>query len=106
MAGIAPAFTMSATDLFAAYTQNEAEANKKYLDKVVLVKGAIDDVSRTDSTLTILLQSNDIAGGVSCNITDKNELTTDAKKGNNISIKGRCTGFLADVTLADCTIEK
>jgi len=106
VADVAPAYTVSAADLYAAYAQNEAEANKKYLDKVLLVNGTVDDVSRTDSTLTILLQSNDIAGGVSCNVTNKEEISTDIKKNMSISIKGRCSGFLADVTLADCAIEK
>src|SRR3954466_16003934 len=71
VAGIAPAVTISAADLYAAYAQNEAAANKQFLDKVILVKGAVSDVSRTDSTLTIMLESNNIAGGVSCNILGK-----------------------------------
>lgn len=106
VADVAPAYRIPATDLYAAYSQNEAEANKKYLDKVLLVTGTVDEVSRTDSTLTILLQSNDIAGGVSCNVTNNKEIATDIKKNTSISIKGRCSGFLADVSLADCAIEK
>ena len=106
VADIAPAITLNAPELFAAYSQNEAAANKQFLDKVILVKGNVSDVERTDSTLTVLLESNDIAGGVSCNIITKNTTAASIKKGNSISIKGRCTGFLADVMLADCVIEK
>lgn len=106
VAAIAPAVTINATDLYAAYTQNEATANKQFLDKVLLVKGTVSDVARTDSTLTILLESNNIAGGVSCNVTAKNTTPANIKNGESVSIKGRCTGFLADVMLADCAIEK
>jgi hypothetical protein len=106
VAAVAPAFNITAPDLYASYAQDEAAANKKYMDKVVLVKGTVNDVSRTDSTLTILLESNNITGGVSCNILGKSATAVAIKSGDPISIKGRCTGFLADVMLADCVIEK
>ena len=106
VAAIAPAFTITAADLYAAYAQNEDSANKRFLNKVVLVKGNIDDVARTDSTLTIILQSNDIAGGISCNVLTKKGAAEAVNKGAPITIKGRCTGYLADVTLTDCAIEK
>jgi hypothetical protein len=106
VAAIAPAVTLNASDLYAAFAQNEADANKKFIDKVILVKGTVGDVSRTDSTLTVQLESNNIAGGVSCNILDKNTTTLAIKNGQPVSIKGRCTGYLADVMLADCVLEK
>src|SRR3954464_9760838 len=86
---ITPAVTISATDLYSAFAQNEMAANKIYVDKVVLVKGKVSEVSHTDSTLTILLESNNIAGGVSCNVLAKNT-TAAIKNGQPISIKGRC----------------
>ncbi len=105
VAAIAPAYNISAAELFAAYNSNEAAANQQFLAKVIQVKGNIRDIIRTDSTLTVMLESGDIAGGVSCNVITKDatankELTT----GMPISIKGRCSGFLADVMLADCAI--
>lgn len=106
VAAVAPAYTISAAELYAAYAQDEAAANKQFLDKVLLVKGIVSDVARTDSTLTVLLESDDIAGGVSCNVAMKKNEEKTIKTGEPISIKGRCTGFLADVMLADCVIEK
>jgi len=106
VAAIAPAVTINASDLYSAFSQNEAEANKRFIDKVILVKGTISDVSHTDSTLTVLLESNNIAGGISCNILDKNTNVAVLKSSQPVSIKGRCSGFLADVMLADCVIEK
>lgn len=106
VAAVVPAFTINAADLYAAFEQNETAANTKYVDKVVMVKGSISDVMRTDSTLTITLESNNIAGGVSCNISTKNTPQAFVKTGESISIKGRCTGYLADVMLTDCVVEK
>jgi hypothetical protein len=106
VADVAPEVTINATDLYGAFAQNEAAANKQFVDKVVLVKGTVSDVSRTDSTLTVILESNNIAGGVSCNILTKNTSVTTIKSGEPVSIKGRCTGYLADVMLADCALEK
>jgi len=106
VADVAPAITIGAPELYAAFEQNEANANKQFIDKVILVKGTVSDVSRTDSTLTVLLESNNIAGGISCNILAKNTRADRIKKGEAVSIKGRCTGYLADVMLADCAIDK
>lgn len=106
VSSIAPAFTISAAELYAAYEQNEKGANKKFLDKILLVQGTINDVSKTDSTLTVLLESNNVMGGVSCNIASSKMITINIKNGEHISIKGRCTGFLADVTLTDCVVER
>lgn len=106
VAALSPAVTISAANLYAAYAQNEAIANKQFLDKVILVKGTVSYLSRTDSTLTVLLESNNLAGGVSCNVIAKNSVAASLKNGEPISIKGKCTGYLADVMLADCVVEK
>lgn len=106
VAAVTPAVTINAADLYTAYSQNEAAANKQYLDKVLLVKGTISDVTHTGNALTIMLESNDITGGVSCNISDAGTAKQSVEKGKPIYIKGRCTGFLADVTLVDCVIEQ
>lgn len=98
-------YRTSAVALYDAFANNEAAANAQYVDKVLLVSGVVEAVIRTDTTLIILLKSNSIAGGVSCNLPAGNAATASANSGDNLSIKGRCTGFLADVMLVDCVLE-
>lgn len=103
---LAADYTLNATALYADYEKDEAAADKKYLSKIIAVKGTISGVEKTDSTLTYSLQSDSPMGGINCSMASTNKQAATAKKGDAIIIKGRCTGFLADVALVDCVIEK
>ena len=102
-----PDITINATELYAHYQQDEKLANEKYLGKIILVTGKVDDISRTDSSLVIQLNAGAGAGGINCNvfIHDKEKMPL-VNKGSSVSIKGKCVGFLMDVNLVDCVFEK
>jgi hypothetical protein len=98
--------SIESVDLYNQYQQNEATANTKYLDKIIEVKGTVTDIQQTDSTLGIELNGAD-AGGINCGMADNmhgKELLF--KKGDTLTVKGKCSGFLMDVNLVDCIIEK
>ncbi len=102
---IKPDVTIEAKNLYNQYSENEEAANKKFLNKVIAVTGTTTEVNKTDSTYLIQLQGNDM-GGISCNVFTRNNSNLQIQKGETITIKGRCTGFLMDVALTDCVIEK
>ncbi len=95
--------TIQATDLYQQYSTDEAKANAKYINKIIAVTGTVSEVNKENNTCTILLKKENEEGGVSCNLFT--HTNTNAKKGETLTIKGRCTGFLMDVALADCVIE-
>lgn len=99
-----PDITIAATDLYNQYNSNETAANDNYLNKIISVSGIPDEVNRTDSTYTILLKGDTDMGGVSCSLFDNK--TPAITKGKLVTIKGKCAGFLMDVALTDCVIEK
>ena len=99
-----PDITIAATDLYKQYSTDETTANQKYLNKIISVSGIADEVNKTDSMYTILLKGDADMGGVSCNLFNTKTITI--TKGKTITIKGKCTGFLMDVALTDCIIEK
>ena len=100
-----PADTLNAKDLYTAYQQDETKANEQFLGKVVQVKGTVDNVLQTDSTVSLLLSSNNDMGGVNCSMAkNKQNQPTLPVKGAAIEVKGRCIGFLMDVNLADAVI--
>jgi len=106
LAGMKPDISMDATDLYNQYQSNESTADKKYLDKVIEVKGTVTDIQQTDTTLSIELKGADL-GGINCGIADAVDNKALAfQKGAAITIKGRCSGFLMDVNMVDCVIEK
>jgi hypothetical protein len=97
--------SLSAVELYNQYQSDETAANKKYLDKVVEVKGEVTDIQKTDSTLSVELKGGDL-GGINCGLADIIDGKDLPKKGNTITVKGKCSGYLMDVNLVDCLIEK
>lgn len=92
----------SATQLFEAFNANEATANTKYLNKALEVSGIVAIIDENqDKEPYIVLKTNDDMYGIMCTLRSK-DVTT--KVGDNVSIKGYCSGFLGDVKLTDCVI--
>lgn len=95
----ASAISMNATDLFNAYSLNETEANKTYINKVIAVTGEVSNVStNAEGKTVVLLKSDDLMFGVNCTL----EEAAPIRNGETITLKGLCTGFLTDVVLIRC----
>ena len=98
-------YTVEAAALFSEFSDNETQANTKYLNKVIAVKGKVLDITPNDSLgINLTLETGDEMFGVSCHIPEPGK---DApKKGDVISVKGLCTGMLMDVVLVKCSINQ
>ena len=106
-----PDFSVTATQLAADFgTTDEmaAIAMKKYAGQdgkmiVIQVSGKITDVKSDTSGVTIALDTGDPMNGVSC-VLDKftKNVRTDYKVGEEVKLKGLCTGKLSDVILDRC----
>jgi hypothetical protein len=103
IADVAPTFRLSATSLVEAYDKDENAANAKYLGKIVEVTGIISEkVKNEKGKYNITLQAADLAG-VGCEFDPKSqEEVQNLKEGQEVQIKGICTGVLMDVVLVDC----
>jgi hypothetical protein len=98
--------TMSAKALYNEFESNEKEAGKKWIGKVIEVSGIIISASETDKYVSINLGGT-ADGGINCSLLKKDLNAGDKfNPGDKITIKGKCTGFLMDVNLVDCIIEK
>jgi len=92
-----------AAKLYNDFSIDEPTANTKYINKVIEVTGTIDDIQNTNGALIIVLKANQSFAGVSCKMFDpKNNYHS---KGEKITIKGICSGFLNDVNLVDCVLK-
>ena len=97
------AITVTAQAILDAYNTDEKKANTLYLDKAIEVSGEVAGVSKTQQGKTVVsLKTTDPMAGIRCTMKEAVEVTT----GNNVRIKGICSGFLMDVTLIDCYIVK
>ncbi|MFT4644466.1 MAG: hypothetical protein ACI8ZX_000869 [Planctomycetota bacterium] len=97
-------FSISANELFDEFDADEKKANAKYLDKVIEVTGSIIDIENNlEGNSVIMLEAeNAMIGGVLCTLNPGEELKADSE----VTLKCRCTGFLADVVLTECSVLK
>jgi hypothetical protein len=96
--------SMNAQQLFLAFEENEAQANTKFLNQVIEVKGVISEVlTNQENNTVVVLKSNDPLFGISCTLEQP---TIRLREGDSLIVKGICTGFLSDVVLTDCIIIK
>lgn len=94
---------ITAEQLYNAYNDNEAAADKLYLDKIIEVKGKVSDTATVENDAILSLDAQPSGGAVSCRFSPGKDVSV-IQKGTEITVKGKCTGFNLDVNLADCII--
>ncbi|SDD93020.1 OB-fold protein [Niabella drilacis] len=100
------AITTNAPALVAAFSSDEPSANRKYVEKIIAVTGTVTGVKiDTAGQATVFLDGNDPMAAVTCSFYDTETATV--KKltpGQQVTVKGVCTGKLMDVVLNKCSI--
>lgn len=101
-------FELSAAALVAAFNQNETDANRKYTDKVIAVRGRVADIKvDAGGQATVFLEAEDPMAAVTCSFYKEEAAGALAlQAGTEITIKGKCTGKLMDVVLNKCSINQ
>ncbi len=86
------------------YGADEKAADAKYLNKVIEVTGIVGESEKNqDGGLMVVLQTEDPTAGVQCAMREKNITVS---KGQNVTIKGFCSGNgITGVSLTDCVIK-
>jgi len=100
--------TIPADSLYAQYAGDEKSCDAKYLGKVVQVSGQLSEVQHSgQSEVWILATGTAGTGGVNCQLFPGEKVPEPhPKPGDQVTVKGRCTGFLMDVNLSDCIVIK
>lgn len=91
-----------ASELLTAFEQNENAANALYLNKLIEVKGEVQEIQPADPGVVVFLREPGAMSGVSCAFETPQEL----KVGQNVTVRGFCTGMLMDVSLSRCSLMK
>ena len=101
---VKPDFIISATDLQKAFEGNETTANSSYLNKVIEVTGIIGDIKTGEGgTVNVSLETGNPLSSVICtfqSMTDPSKFKT----GDQITLRGQCSGFLMDILLNNCVV--
>jgi hypothetical protein len=107
-AGEDAAFSMPAEQLFKEYESNDTLASKKFLDKVIEVKGKVTNVQVDQKGgIVLMLDEREGMAGIACSIDEgSKEKAKSLKAGQTISLKGICTGgdAMFGVTLNKCEV--
>ena len=91
------AFTLKAKDFVAEFTAKEVEANKKFLEKPVVISGSITSVNDKEVIVDEVVVCSFIAADASL------------KVGQTVNVKGRVVGFddlMGSVNMDQCSINK
>jgi hypothetical protein len=100
-----PEESISATELYLEFSNDEASAIQKYGGKIIEVSGEISSIIKgNEGELNIFLKAEGQVFAVACNMQNN---TTDQslEKGKQVTIRGECSGFLSDVILIRCIIK-
>jgi hypothetical protein len=99
---VKPDFIVKATALQKEFEANEKEASAKYIKKIIEVSGTIATITPADSThINVALKTGSDISTVICTFA----ATADHSKfrtGEEITLRGECSGFLMDVLLNNC----
>ena len=102
-----PAFQLKAPELIRQFETDEPTADARFVDKPISVSGIIGVVKSTDSSASVFLIGKDNVASVICQF-DRNhkEEVKDLKRGDTVTVKGICTGYLMDVIIVRCVVDK
>lgn len=100
----AESMNIKADELVKAFQENEANANKLYIDKVLLINGVVGATAKTQAgESSVTLSSSDSFSGVMATLDST--VTSQVKVGDTIDIKGFCKGFLSDVVITNAILQ-
>ncbi len=102
-----PSLFLSTDVIVSDFENNESEANTKYLEKVIEVKGTIANIEQAAEQTIVTLATTESMGGVMCYLPHAtNQYLEKLNVADVVKIKGVCTGYLMDVVLVKCVLIK
>ena len=100
----AESIKINAAHLFREFAENEQLATQTYNGKVLEITGIVSSIATNQEGKTIVqLQADDLMFGINCTMEKDPGIINE---GDNVSIKGFCSGFTTDVILIRCYLIK
>lgn len=102
------AMQITATELYAAYKNNEVAADSTYKGKLLEISGTVDTIGKDIlDTPYVSLKTGEVIGSVQCILADEavaeaGTLTPGAK----VTLRGRGNGYLLNALVKQCVIVK
>jgi hypothetical protein len=104
MAKAKPDYVVTASLLQKAFEDDETAASAKYINKILEVTGTIVSAKPADNNIiSISLKTASDFSSVICTFTAISDHTK-FRVGDEITLRGECSGFLMDVLLNNCAV--
>jgi hypothetical protein len=97
--------SVSAEQLIKEYEADETSANEKYLGKILEVSGKVAGITEEEGKKKVSMESSNPMSAVICELEEKMG-TGELKAGDDVRMKGLCSGYLSDVILVQSSIVK
>jgi hypothetical protein len=104
MAKAKPDFIITATLLQKEFEDDEAAASSKYINKILEVTGTIASIKPAGKQIiSISLNTASDLSSIICTFEAINDPSR-LRNGDEITLRGECSGFLMDVLLNNCAL--
>ena len=98
-------YSLTAENLIKEYQENEIHTNEKYTERVIQIEGDVHEISTLKGSSVVTLKDPNMESSIICHMqAEDNKLALTLKKGQRISVKGVCTGYLLDVIMVRCIL--
>ncbi len=105
LSDVEPIAVIQALNLVQDYEENEADADQMYSGKVIEVKGTVASIENPTDTLVTVYLKGELLNGVACEMDMRTwEERWAPVEGEEVALKGKCTGYLTDVVLVQCVL--
>jgi len=98
-----PDYVLTATAIQKEFEDNEISASGRYINKIIEISGAVTSVTSDSSHLNITLKTGNDMSSVICTFPASAE-ASNVKNGDEVTLRGECSGFLMDVLMKNCSI--
>jgi len=100
-----PDVEVSAQKLLEDYTADEKTANETYLGKVVQVSGKVTTIAEEEGKKKVNLDTGNPISAIICEVESGKDIGS-IKAGDEVKMKGLCSGYLSDVILVQANVVK
>ncbi len=98
---------VSAPELLKQYTADEANADKKYTGKEIIVTGKVNFFGKSGSNYQVFLEDASAFRDVVCEFPESEaSRLANLRKGQDVKIAGTCNGLMIDVRIRNCKLNK
>ena len=97
-------YELEASELLQRFEENEQLANEKYLGKILVVQGIINDITEDSLNISLHLDADNELSGIICSFNKAVINPQSVTIGDNVKVKGICTGYLLDVVMNRCSL--